>query len=776
MATIIGGVTIRIGATVKQLEYDLKKAGRSLKASADRFKSLGTSLSLGVTAPILALGAKALQVTGNIEALQKGLISVMGSAKAAGDEFERLKEVAKLPGLGLEEAVQGSVALQAAGFSADEARASLLAFGNALATVGKGKNELKLVNLALTQLQNKSSGYGQELRQLTEQLPQLRGALVAAFGTAESDKIADLGVTGKEVVSILTKEFAKLPKVAGGLRNAFENAGDAIKIALFNIGTAINKNFDIEGIVTRVSDRLVSLADAFGKLDPSIQKMIFGAIGLVAALGPLSYIVGNLTSLYSAIIIPLTKAAGLMALNATAATAAGTATSAAGKLMTVAMGPVGIAIAGVAAAIYLVYKNWDEVKSITQDVSNYFIELYNESILIRGGVEQIVAQFKLVYSSVKLVVDLFTSGFKAAFGVVTNGFKTLGNLVKAVLTGDFGEIPKILSDGFKTSTQNGKQFLRDLGSDFRSFGEDIYTTVGTQLERTFDPKKIALFKSELSKPVASYTPIGVLAPKANNSLSSPFVPSGGDKNKTKKDPRASIFVDQLFSKEQVSKKFNEISQAFEETDIFRGLKEKAGDFELKLKESVIDKLPQPVITPTIDTSELIYGLEEINTIAGDFSNVLQSAVGEAFTLLGETIGQLFTGDAGAANFFNSLLGLVADFAQQLGKAVIGIGVAQLALKTAFANPIAAIAAGTALVALGSIVKKLVVPSLAIGTDYVHSDGLAQLHKGEAIVPAKVVGGGFSGSGGGRQELYGKLSGIDMLLSNKYAYATINRLK
>ncbi|MBK6563772.1 MAG: hypothetical protein IPG18_00925 [Saprospiraceae bacterium] len=34
------------------------------------------------------------------------------------------------------------------------------------------------------------------------------------------------------------------------------------------------------------------------------------------------------------------------------------------------------------------------------------------------------------------------------------------------------------------------------------------------------------------------------------------------------------------------------------------------------------------------------------------------------------------------------------------------------------------------------------PSLAIGTDYVKSDGLAQLHKGEAVVPADVVNGGF----------------------------------
>lgn len=31
------------------------------------------------------------------------------------------------------------------------------------------------------------------------------------------------------------------------------------------------------------------------------------------------------------------------------------------------------------------------------------------------------------------------------------------------------------------------------------------------------------------------------------------------------------------------------------------------------------------------------------------------------------------------------------------------------------------------------------PSLAIGTNYVKSDGLAKLHKGESVVPARVTG-------------------------------------
>jgi TP901 family phage tail tape measure protein len=41
-----------------------------------------------------------------------------------------------------------------------------------------------------------------------------------------------------------------------------------------------------------------------------------------------------------------------------------------------------------------------------------------------------------------------------------------------------------------------------------------------------------------------------------------------------------------------------------------------------------------------------------------------------------------------------------------------------------------------------------IPSLNIGTNLVMSDGLAEIHKGESIVPARVKGGGYRGNGGG----------------------------
>jgi hypothetical protein len=66
------------------------------------------------------------------------------------------------------------------------------------------------------------------------------------------------------------------------------------------------------------------------------------------------------------------------------------------------------------------------------------------------------------------------------------------------------------------------------------------------------------------------------------------------------------------------------------------------------------------------------------------------------------------------------------------------------------------------------------PSLAVGTDYVRSDGMAMLHRGEAVVPADVVGGGFSR--GGSMELHSVIRGNDIHLINEQNKARAYRMK
>src|SRR5215210_433175 len=120
-----------------------KSFGTAVKAST------AVAVGMGVAgAAAGAFGILAIKAAGNMQSLRMGLDAVSGSSEESEKQLVRLREVAKLPGLGFQEAIQGSVNLQAAGLSANTAERALKSFGNALATVGKGKAELSGVILA----------------------------------------------------------------------------------------------------------------------------------------------------------------------------------------------------------------------------------------------------------------------------------------------------------------------------------------------------------------------------------------------------------------------------------------------------------------------------------------------------------------------------------------------------------------------------------------------------------------------------------------------------
>lgn len=261
---------------------------------------IGSALVVALTAGaagMLAVAKQAIQANATMDSLMRGLTAVAGSSQEAEAQFKRLKEVAKLPGLGLAEAIQGSTNLQAAGLSAQLAESALMGFGNALATVGKGREDLQGVIMALSQIMSKGKVSAEEINQIAERVPQIRTAMQTAFGTANTEQLQKMGLDSQAFIVGITRGLNKLPKAAGGIANAFENIKDAMFQAFSAIGKPINAV--LGPIIERVSGFFEFLANS-GAAE-RVGKAFAGVFGLAGQgdglIRFLSYVVAALESL-----------------------------------------------------------------------------------------------------------------------------------------------------------------------------------------------------------------------------------------------------------------------------------------------------------------------------------------------------------------------------------------------------------------------------------------------------------------------------------------------
>lgn len=273
-------------AVTSNFGKEVSRAGLSLRG-------FGTSWSIYVTAPLGAFLAASTMAGVKMDSLTRGLTAITHSAAKTKAQMVDMLEVAKLPGLGFKEAMEGNIRLQATGFSANLAKRSLLAFGNALATVGKGKADLDGIVLALTQISAKGKVMAQEINQLGERVPQIRKVMEQAFGTADTEKIQRMGLTSREFIEMVVTELEKLPKVTGGALNDLENFSDAAFIAFSKIGESVLTI--LRPAILSATEWVTYLGESFKNLSSPTQVAIIGLAGIAVAIGPITILAGQAT-------------------------------------------------------------------------------------------------------------------------------------------------------------------------------------------------------------------------------------------------------------------------------------------------------------------------------------------------------------------------------------------------------------------------------------------------------------------------------------------------
>lgn len=353
------GVNLGLTNAYRQADAASRQFRTGIGRLGSELQDIGKKMSLFGTLPALFATGAAYKGFADLQKLKIGL-------NQYGESLETVKQLAKLPNIGIEGAAKSLIQLRAVGIESDLAQKAIKAFGNAITAAGKSSEDL---NPALTNVvQFLSTGVvsAADVKELANRIPQTRKALMDAFGTASGEELTKIGP--QKVVEGLIAELSKIPPVAGGAGMAMEKFGDSSQFATATIGESIDKAFNLTQTISSLADKLGDITDGFAELNPNTQKF-------------------SLTLAALAVAVPLVVTALGAAVSAGAALAIG---------LGVAGATVAIVAAGVVVAGALIITYWDDIKEKLTDVGLW-----------------------------STLVGLTES----ALGTITGAFKTIGSLL-----------------------------------------------------------------------------------------------------------------------------------------------------------------------------------------------------------------------------------------------------------------------------------------------------------------------------------------------------------
>lgn len=357
--------------TAKDAFEQLQRSTRGLR---DGLRSAGEGLIQNVSVPLAALGTAAILAGGNLQQARLGLESVTGSSQEAARQLDRLREIARAPGLGFEQAIKASVNLQTLGFTAEQAERTIRNLGNAVALTGGTRDDFAEVTRQLTQIRSLGRVTAENLNVIVERSPAVASALQAAFGTASAEAIRGLNLPIEQFFERLQTGLETLPRAQSSILDAFGNLKDDLQTALAPLGETIATT--LAPVFSRLVGFVTALSERFQALSPQGQRFVVFAIAAAGALGPLFIAISAVVAALPAI------GAGFAAIGVTSL-------SAAAPLVALVSGLVALGVAVVDA-----YQESDKFRTAVnelwkaaQDLGGAFADLFTDIVNAGGAAD-----------------------------------------------------------------------------------------------------------------------------------------------------------------------------------------------------------------------------------------------------------------------------------------------------------------------------------------------------------------------------------------------------
>ena len=393
LGSAYGKIALDVGGFLKGITkskegmHTLIQAGERL---GDGMKNVGRNLTVGVTLPIIALGAASVKAASDFEETKNKAIVVFGdmsqSVVANANKAATALGVSKTQYLDYASSI--GAALTAGGMGIKES--------TELAE-GAVKHFADLASFHNAQVQDVSAAWQSAIRGQYEPIqkyfPFITDSYLKTYGVANGlvdENTAKLTANQRAIILnaiALDKDLNPALDDFAETSDGLANSSRIMKAQLQDSLVVLGQNL-LPLVLTLVSG-LNKLLSAFNNLPPGVQKGLVVLLGLLALAGPLISFLGTIVSLVS----------GLAGLGVTLP-AIGAAFAAIGTFITatlipaigsvlVAIGPVLLVIAAIAAAIYLLYLAWKNNFLGIQDIVKNLIArikgIFDVLMKIRDG-------------------------------------------------------------------------------------------------------------------------------------------------------------------------------------------------------------------------------------------------------------------------------------------------------------------------------------------------------------------------------------------------------
>jgi hypothetical protein len=471
MADILETLVVKLAMDASDYDSNVAKASGSLDGFASGAKSAGTALSVGVTAPIAALGFAAVDAASNLNESMSKVDVVFGT------NAETIK-------------AWSATAATAMGQSQDQALGAAGTFGNLFSTMGIGQDQSAQMSQSMVQLASDLSSFNnipidvalQKLQSgLVGEAEPLRALGVSISAAAVEQQAFSMGLAkqGDEltaaqkaqatyalIMAQTTTAQGDFARTADGLANSQR----IVQAELSNTTAELGKQ--LLPIALQAAQGLQKLLGWFTSLSPETKKWIVIVGGIAAAIGPVLVVLGTMISSITAIM-------GALA-------AAGPVIAAAGAAIGLLLTPIGLVLAAVALLAVAWATDFGGIREKTAALYDWLKTNTSQTL---GAVQSAWSslhnflqsdsqtKFQTIQAGIAAFSSYYTSQIQGALNSVQGFWQQHSGAVGGIVQGQWGMIQGIFQtqmDLIKGLTQAGIQLM---SGDWSGAAATIQTTV-----------------------------------------------------------------------------------------------------------------------------------------------------------------------------------------------------------------------------------------------------------------------------------------------------------